>query len=153
MCMNLALGGEGGPLFKGFVPTLEHRRKISLANKGKKRTLEISMEISRRQKGKSLTEEHKKNLAIAMAKVYATRLENNVSFHSTETKNKISQSLLNRNLRGENSPSFGIKRIKIQCPYCEKYGANNVMKRWHFDNCRYKNIDDTLDVKTKHDDV
>lgn len=31
-----------------------------------------------------------------------------------------------------------VKRIKIQCPYCEVTGAINTMTRWHFDNCKKK---------------
>lgn len=33
------------------------------------------------------------------------------------------------------------KRISkvVQCPYCNKEGQNVVMKRWHFDNCKFKN--------------
>lgn len=33
------------------------------------------------------------------------------------------------------------KRISnvVQCPYCSKEGQNVVMKRWHFDNCKFKN--------------
>ena len=30
--------------------------------------------------------------------------------------------------------------IIIQCPYCNKEGGNVVMKRWHFDNCKLKEI-------------
>ena len=27
---------------------------------------------------------------------------------------------------------------QIKCPYCVKMGALRVMKRWHFDNCKHK---------------
>ncbi len=27
---------------------------------------------------------------------------------------------------------------EVQCPHCGKVGKNNVMPRWHFDNCRNK---------------
>lgn len=27
---------------------------------------------------------------------------------------------------------------EVQCPHCGKIGKNNVMPRWHFDNCRNK---------------
>jgi hypothetical protein len=28
---------------------------------------------------------------------------------------------------------------KIECPYCKKIGRLAIMKRWHFDNCKFKN--------------
>jgi hypothetical protein len=32
-------------------------------------------------------------------------------------------------------------QIKIKCPHCGKVGGSNIMKRWHFDNCKFlKNI-------------
>lgn len=52
---------------------------------------------------------------------------------------------------GENNPFFGAThtedtRVKMRlahamrpavtCPHCQKTGANNSMKRWHFDKCR-----------------
>ncbi len=30
----------------------------------------------------------------------------------------------------------------IKCPYCEKTGGIKGMKRWHFENCKYKPLDD-----------
>ncbi len=27
---------------------------------------------------------------------------------------------------------------RVECPHCGKIGAKNLMKHWHFDNCRYK---------------
>jgi hypothetical protein len=30
------------------------------------------------------------------------------------------------------------KRKRIKCPHCGKIGGNNNMKRYHFDNCKYK---------------
>lgn len=46
--------------------------------------------------------------------------------HSVETKQKLSQSL------------SGIKKPTVNCPFCEKTGAPNVMYRWHFENCKKK---------------
>ena len=48
--------------------------------------------------------------------------------HSKETiKNKMS---------GKNNHMYGKKRKKIKCPHCNKTGGDNIMKRWHFDNCK-----------------
>lgn len=29
--------------------------------------------------------------------------------------------------------------VQVACPYCNKSGAKSGMKRWHFENCKYKN--------------
>lgn len=31
-----------------------------------------------------------------------------------------------------------LNRQKVICPYCNKIGDKNLMKRWHFDNCKEK---------------
>ena len=39
---------------------------------------------------------------------------------------------------GRQSKNFdNICRI-VQCPHCDKRGGLGIMKRWHFDNCKYK---------------
>lgn len=45
----------------------------------------------------------------------------------------------------------GIKRKEIQCPHCNKIGDSSNMKRWHFDNCRFKTgfSDKILEVASK----
>jgi len=67
------------------------------------------------------TEEHKKNLS----KPKPPRSE-------THTKNH-SDSLRKRHLAGLTLPPK-----RIECSYCKKLGGANVMKRWHFDNCKSK---------------
>jgi len=32
----------------------------------------------------------------------------------------------------------GIPQEKVKCPYCPKEGGISNMKRWHFDNCKFK---------------
>jgi len=29
---------------------------------------------------------------------------------------------------------------QVSCPWCEKVGGDNAMKRWHFDNCKHKKV-------------
>jgi len=82
--------------------------------------------------------------------------------HSEETKQKMSDAHKGKQL-GEDNPMFGmtgdknpfynhkhthetIDKMKqiaqnrpiVKCPYCDKEGSNNIMKRWHFNNCKYK---------------
>ena len=30
----------------------------------------------------------------------------------------------------------GVKKPKVQCPYCKLFGAPSPMYRWHFENCK-----------------
>jgi len=71
--------------------TEEHRRKIGLANKGKKRTAEWNLKNSLAHKGKPLSEEHKRKIA----------LSNRGQLRSEETKRNISLSLAGRKLSVE----------------------------------------------------
>jgi hypothetical protein len=34
--------------------------------------------------------------------------------------------------------NIGKKRELITCPHCRKNGGINMMKRWHFDKCQFK---------------
>jgi len=49
-----------------------------------------------------------------------------------EYKNKVHHS------KGVPSWNKGIKMPTITCPHCKKVGDKGNMKRWHFDNCKYK---------------
>lgn len=55
-------------------------------------------------------------------------------------KNKSKETCLKISLAktGKSTKLKGIPRKKIICPYCNKIGADIIMKRWHFNNCKYK---------------
>ena len=79
-------------------------------------------------------------------------------------KNKISITLIElyktkeHHLKGKSSWNKGLKDSQIPwnkgkklsdiegqiitCPYCNKSGDKSNMKRWHFDNCKLKNVSD-----------
>jgi hypothetical protein len=40
------------------------------------------------------------------------------------------------NFLGENNPNKNM--IKLTCPHCNKVGGKNLMKRYHFDNCKIR---------------
>jgi len=126
--------GDGG---WGFVNSdkkvLEGRRKRMLENnpfKGKKHT-------------------DKSRLAIKEA-----RKKQVMGPRSEETKQKIRKSLLGHEVSDETRLKQSIARVgkppsekvilimrsKIQCPYCSKKSNPAIMKRWHFNNCKYKEI-------------
>lgn len=61
--------------------------------------------------------------------------------HSDEAKLKISKANKGRKHSEETRKNMsqsrkGKKQDKIKCPHCNKEGGN-VMKRYHFDNCKY----------------
>ena len=69
--------------------------------------------------GRKKTEEHKKKLSISSK----GNKSNLGKIHSNETKTK--QSLAQK----------GKKKKDAECPHCGKVGNENVMHRWHFNNC------------------
>lgn len=80
-CMNLAIGGEGGPNFKGKKHTDEMKRKLSDKTKGKKVSIETRRKISESNRNRKLSNETKKKLS-DLAKLRS---------QSDDNKSKISQ--------------------------------------------------------------
>lgn len=61
-----------------------------------------------------------------------------------EINKKVSETLIELNRvrkeKGIDHHNKGLIRQKILCPYCNREGASNVMKRFHFDNCKLSKI-------------
>jgi hypothetical protein len=55
---------------------------------------------------------------------------NGPEFHSNETKKKIKA-------WSDENTAF---RIKATCPHCDMTGGQGPMKRWHFNNCKNKEL-------------
>jgi hypothetical protein len=89
------------------------------AIKGSKRSEETCRKISESRKGVKLSKEHRKNLSEARKHVVVSK----------ETGRKISAAL------------SGKLKKKLICPHCNLEGGDSQMKRWHFDNCKYKKAD------------
>jgi hypothetical protein len=106
--MSKRMSGENNPNVKNGFSE-EHRRNISKAKKGKIRSEETKKKISNTLKGKE------RNSGSNLGKRFS---------QETRTKMSISRQ--------------GVKKKLIICPVCGKEGGNNVMKRWHFDNCKHK---------------
>lgn len=152
---NICLGGFGGGI-PGRVVSQETRNRISAARSGQK--LGPMSEESRRKKsiahsGKTLSEEHKKNLSISKKgkPTWNKGLEltdqhkQNISKNSNpwnkglvlgpqskETRLKISKSK-----SGGTSTLKGTTQPTVICPHCDKAGGRGSMHRWHFDNCKF----------------
>lgn len=122
----------------GIEKAGEITQKIVQKNLGKKRTNEFKERQSKRfsgennpMYGKKQTNEFKEN-----RKAYFLG-ENNPGKHKTdETKRKISESK-----QGVPSKLKGKPVERIRCPHCNTIGGINIMKRWHFENCKNKNYE------------
>lgn len=76
-------------------------------------------------KGKSHSTETRKRMSESKKKLWSSSQHPMVGRkHSEESKNKMSES--RRNLPD------------VVCPHCSKTGKPAGMRRWHFDNCKYK---------------
>jgi hypothetical protein len=95
------------------------------------------MKISKSLKGKKQSEETKRK-----------RAEKRLGLkHSEETKKKMSQSALGRKQTPEAIDKIKNARakqkivtIQVICPHCGKEGGNRIMPRYHFDNCKFKDV-------------
>lgn len=138
---NISLGGLGGSMKKNRKPfTKKHSEKskilMSKNSAFRKITKEKRLEMKKSHWSKTRSDEQRKHARYAGQ----CRWINNEKYLE-ETKNKISETLKNRNLflkqNGLQHHNTGLIRKKIICPICKKNGAANVMKRWHFNNCKH----------------
>jgi hypothetical protein len=116
--------------------TDEYKRKVSETSKEKwqddkfrekrKKSLDVwaksdarKQEVSRQMKGKKKSASHKKNMSKAQKDFYKT----------TEGK---------KALQSKSDKQRGQKRPIVICPHCGISGADRIMGRWHFNNCKSK---------------
>ena len=133
---NMTDGGDGA---QGYSHTDEHKKHMSALFKNR-----VFSEETKERMRKPKLETGRKN--IAAARVSSTYRP------SEETKRKTSESL-----RGRESPMKGrthsqkarsamsLQRKGIQkprsiCPHCNKTTAVHLLKRWHLDNCKEKEL-------------
>ena len=99
---------DGGEGGVGAVRSVETKAKLVKTSKAKG----VYENISKRQAG-----------------------DNNVAKRE-EVKRKIAKSVSDL----WKNPEY-VKNRKpqqqVKCPHCQKEGANQIMKRWHFENCKY----------------
>lgn len=126
--MNVLKDGRP-PSWKGRKKSKEHRQRLSDSHKGKT----ISKETIEKQKATKLKKYGR----------FISGMEG--KHHSEATKLKISNAKQGKSSDPEVNQKRsialkGITQNSITCPHCSKTGGNSPMKRWHFDNCRQKNI-------------
>lgn len=122
---NLTKGGFGGFSENAKIKqaSIETRKKISDANRGRIVSQETREILSKKLKGTKPW-----NIGIP---------------RSDETKKKLSDALKNKPLTDEHRKNIskaqkGRKYRISTCPHCNKSGGVNVMQKWHFDNCKHR---------------
>jgi|SRR6056300_51668 len=91
--------------------TREKLRQSKLGDKNPMKNPEVRKKVSEALKGRKKSPEAE-----------AKRLKSREGFkHSEATKNKMRK-----------------PKARSVCPYCALEGGNSQMKRWHFDNCKFK---------------
>lgn len=146
----------------------EHKRKISETRKRKILSGEITVNenkekykiISEKLKGREVSEEtrnkignaHKGKSISEKQREYMSKLKTGTVVNK-EIKDKISKTLKAQYATGERKPIKGMLGKKLSdtakqkmrkpkkrgcCPHCGKEGAINLLKRYHFDNCKFK---------------
>jgi hypothetical protein len=96
--------------------------KPPVATKGYKRSKETLLKMSLIRKGKAPWNKGKK--LTEAQKVNQYNLVEHVKKYGSHLKGKkLDTSHMN---------------IKVTCPHCAKISLLGVMKRWHFDNCKFK---------------
>jgi len=64
------------------------------------------------------------------------KLQNNLKRVANGTHNLLGGDVVRKQLENGTHPS----QIKVTCPYCNKTGSRCNMKRWHFENCKLKRV-------------
>jgi|APGre2960657404_1045060.scaffolds.fasta_scaffold26754_4 hypothetical protein len=159
---NIAIGGGKPPsaLGKKFGPMSEATKaKVSASKKGFKHKPEVEAKVTQNLLIQGVPTRFKKG-QVAWNKgkpmpphvTEAVVKANTGRVHSIEERQKRSESMKGRivseetrqkirlgNL-GKKAPMTGKHFEKIQCPHCNKIGGLTAMPRWHFDNCKAKEI-------------
>jgi group I intron endonuclease len=92
-------------------------------NKGGKMPLHVIEAVRNAHLGKKLTEEHK-------AKISKGNMGRKMNDYTKEQL-RIANANRPAAMKGKHFP-------KIKCSYCDKMGGIIPMKRWHMDNCKFK---------------
>jgi hypothetical protein len=100
---------------------LEQSRRRTELNSGRKWSEETKQKISVSRTGQTLSDEHKQKISDSLV----------------GENNPMTGKLVTQETR-EKQRQAAKQRPKVTCPHCQKTGSSNTMKRWHFENCRFK---------------
>jgi hypothetical protein len=124
------------------VPKSEET-KLKMSEAKQNMSDETKLKMSEAKLGVPKSDEHKQKLSEAKAG------ENHPMYgkeQTPETRQKISEAMKGKELSTEHKQKMseaqkGVPKgpqEQVQCPHCGKIGGISAMKRWHFDNCKYK---------------
>ena len=109
----------------GIPLTEDRRNKIRIANTGKKATAEAKYKMSISAKKRGPNFKGVKHSEASLAKMRESH-KNYVTSDATKEKLRLA--------------SLGKVQPLVVCPHCSKVGGASNMKRFHFDNCKRKEI-------------
>jgi hypothetical protein len=114
---------------KKGIPLPYQTECARVVNLGKKRSDETKEKIRQKAIGRKLAPEHAE-------KCRKAHLGKKMS---DDAKQRIGNFFRNRPLSEDHKAKLRKPQEKINCPYCWKIGGKSVMKKWHFENCKFKN--------------
>jgi hypothetical protein len=119
------------------VHTQETIDRIVAKTTGQKRTQEFKDTISRLHLGKKRSNESRERMSLVRTglKHKLRRPEHNEKIGAAQRGVKR-RPLTDEEKKNLSLSLRGQKREIVICPHCNKSGGSNVMKRWHFDECR-----------------
>lgn len=163
LCYNLALGGQGGNLGEEAAQkiklkwTLERRIAASIRMKELMKREDVIEKCKNNTKNGPSLEARQKISETLTGHIQSeeTKLKraesNRGQKRSEETKQRMSDSQRGHDCSDEAKQNMssaakkrtkqawtGKKRPTKECPHCNKVGADYLMTRWHFDNCKSK---------------
>jgi hypothetical protein len=127
---------------KGTKFSDEHRARLSAAKKGKTYEEIFGEEGAKKrraqlaEKRSGMTQECKNNISKAKKGKAPHEWKEAARKKLSETTKGISKPLS----ESHKESIRAISKIERQCSYCLKTGTGNSMFRWHFDNCKAKNV-------------
>lgn len=125
--------GYFGQETKGIKLTAETKKKMSASQLGHFTSDETKEKIRSSLKGNVITASTRRKISKANSGVKKTEAH----------KQKIKMSLTGLTRTEESKQRYReswVNREKIKCPHCKKEGSHSNMKRWHFENCKLKQI-------------
>ena len=86
----------------------------------------LGLKDTTQRKKRIMTEEHKEKIRAA------NRTKSKTIKFTEESIEKMRLAKL-----GKNHPYYNKKRNQLTCPHCGKIAGENMIARWHLDNCKF----------------
>lgn len=142
---NMSNGGQG----KSIIISNQTKEKMSKSIKAHRDSLteeqrnQMTKKANEKKKGFKESEKSRLLKSESQKKRWAKTSEEEKKLHGKRTKNGITKEGKERQIKALHE-SFspvrekGYKQPIVKCPHCDKQGGQSLMKRWHFENCKYK---------------